>query len=528
MMPIEFPERFNMADYFLYHNLEEGRENKVCLHYQDQTFTYGEAARMSNRAGNALRDAGVEIEDRVLIVLPDCPEFVWAWFGAARIGAVITMVNPLLPADDYRYYLEYTRARVAVVHESFLKPFAEAALDAGYLRAILVVRNEDSVDGEVIVPPQSHVKFLSFDETVSSQTGVCRAADTHRDDIAIWLFTSGSTGHPKGAVHLQHDLPYNTEVFAKQTMGVNENDLTVSVPKLFFGYATGTNLLFPFSVGGATALFAERSTPEKMFAVIDRYRPTILTTVPTMINAMLNAEDAGAHDLSSIRFCYSAGEALPVELYHRWKEKFGVEICDGIGSAEMFHIYITNRPGDVKPASLGRIVAGYETRIVDAAGDEVAVDEMGTLRVKGDSAALCYWNAHEKSKETFAGDWCTTGDQFHVDAEGYYWYHGRTDDMLKVGGVFVAPSEIENCLMQHPAVMECAVVGHDEGDGLVKPKAFVVTRDGNEPGEVLATEIKQFVKSRIAVYKYPRWIEFVPSLPKNDRGKIDRKLLRAN
>jgi benzoate-CoA ligase family protein len=437
------------------------------------------------------------------------------------------MVNPLLPADDYRYYLEYTRARVAIVHESFLKPFAEAALDAGHLRAVLVVRNEGSVDEEVIVPQQSRVKFLLFDETVSSQAGVCRAANTHRDDIAIWLFTSGSTGHPKGAVHLQHDLPYNTEVFAKHTMGVNENDLTVSVPKLFFGYATGTNLLFPFAVGGATALFAERSTPEKMFAVIDRYSPTILTTVPTMINAMLNAEDAGAHDLSSIRFCYSAGEALPVELYHRWKEKFRVEICDGIGSAEMFHIYITNRPGDVKPASLGRIVKGYETRIVDAAGNEVAVNEMGTLRVKGDSAALCYWNAHEKSKETFAGDWCTTGDQFHVDAEGYYWYHGRTDDMLKVGGVFVAPSEIENCLMQHPAVMECAVIGHDEGDGLVKPKAFVVTRDGNQPGEALASEIKQFVKSRIAVYKYPRWIEFVPSLPKNDRGKIDRKLLKT-
>jgi benzoate-CoA ligase len=525
-MAIEFPERFNMADYFLYHNLEEGRDNKVCLYYQDQTFTYAEAARMSNRAGNALREGGVEIEDRVLIVLPDCPEFVWTWFGAARIGAVITMVNPLLPADDYRYYLDYTRARAAVVHESFLKPFTEATRDAEYLRSVLVVRNETAVDEEVLDTPPNRVSFFSFSEIVSSQPGVCQAADTRRDDIAIWLFTSGSTGHPKGAVHLQHDLPYNTEVFAKRTMGVDENDLTVSVPKLFFGYATGTNLLFPFAVGGATALFAERSTPERMFEVIDRYRPTILTAVPTMINAMLNAEDAASHDLSGIRFCYSAGEALPVELYHRWKEKFGVEICDGIGSAEMFHIYITNRPGDVKPASLGRIVEGYEAKIVDAAGNEVADGEMGTLRIKGDSAALCYWNAHEKSKETFAGDWCTTGDQFHVDQDGYYWYHGRTDDMLKVGGVFVAPSEIENCLLQHPAVMECAVIGHDEGDNLVKPKAFVVARDGSEAGEALADEIKQFVKSRIALYKYPRWIEFVASLPKNDRGKIDRKLLK--
>jgi benzoate-CoA ligase len=241
---------------------------------------------------------------------------------------------------------------------------------------------------------------------------------------------------------------------------------------------------------------------------------------------MLNAEDAGEHNLSCIRFCYSAGEALPPEIYHRWKQTFNVEICDGIGSAEMFHIYITNRPGDVKPGTLGRIVEGYEAKIVDAEGNEVSTGEMGTLKIKGDSAALCYWNAHEKSKETFAGDWCTTGDQFHLDPDGYFWYHGRTDDMLKVGGVFVAPAEIENCLLQHEAVRECAVVAHDVGDGLVKPRAFVVLRDGYESNEVVADEIKQFVKSRIALYKYPRWIEFVSSLPKNDRGKIDRKLLR--
>jgi benzoate-CoA ligase len=526
MTDVQFPERFNMADYFLYHNLEEGRENKVCLYFQDHTYTYGEAARMSNRTANLLRELGVEMEDRVLIVLPDCPQFVWTWFGAAHIGAVITMVNPLLPADDYRYYLEYTRAKVAIVHDSFLAPFAEAAQDSRYLRAALVVRNESGPNQEGFVPANSRAKFLSFEEAVGSQSVTCPVADTHRDDVAIWLFTSGSTGHPKGAVHLQHDLPYNTEVFARRTMGVNENDLTVSVPKLFFGYATGTNLLFPFAVGGATALFSERSTPEKLFEVIQRFRPTILTTVPTMINGMLNAEKAGDHDLSSIRFCYSAGEALPVELYHRWKETFGVEICDGIGSAEMFHIYITNRPGDVKPGSLGRIVEGYEAKVVDAEGNEVPTGDMGTLKIKGDSAALCYWNAHEKSKETFAGDWCTSGDQFHVDADGYYWYHGRTDDMLKVGGVFVAPSEIENCLLQHDAVLECAVIGHDDGDGLVKPKAFIVARENAAPNEDLADEIKQFVRSKLALYKYPRWIEFVASLPKNDRGKIDRKLLK--
>jgi len=561
-MPIEFPERFNMADYFLYHNLEEGRENKVCLYFEDQTFTYGETARMSNRAGNALREFGLDIEDRVLIVLPDCPEFVWTWFGAARIGAVITMVNPLLPAEDYKYYLDYTRARVAVIHESLLKTFNEAAAEAHYLHAVLVVGDREH-DHDIDLT-NDRLVWSSFGGAVLSADDECTAADTHRDDIAIWLFTSGSTGHPKGAVHLQHDLPFNTEVFAKRTMGVNENDLTVSVPKLFFGYATGTNLLFPFAVGGAIALFSERSTPEKLFEVIERYRPTILTTVPTMINSMLNATDASSRDLSSLRFCYSAGEALPIELYERWEKGLGVEICDGIGSAEMFHIYITNRPGDVKPGSLGKIVEGYEARIVDAEGNEVATDEMGTLKIKGDSAALCYWNAHEKSKETFAGDWCTTGDQFHVDNEGYYWYHGRTDDMLKVSGIFVAPAEIENCLLQHEAVLECAVIGNDSGDGLVKPKAFVVLREGvrtgSSPGPParqprwggssdrvdggssptlregatsqasveLAEELKEFVKSHLAPYKYPRWIEFVSSLPKNDRGKIDRKKLKQS
>src|SRR5207253_5711215 len=371
----------------------------------------------------------------------------------------------------------------------------------------------DAQDEEHLNFKNRDFQWSSFSGPVLSSSDECTPEKTHRDDIAIWLFTSGSTGHPKGAVHLQHDLPFNTEVYAKRTLKVNENDLTVSVPKLFFGYATGTNLLFPFAVGGATALFSERSTPEKMFEAIERYRPTILTTVPTMISAMLNIEGARTRDLSSIRFCYSAGEALPIELYHRWKQTFGAEICDGIGSAEMFHIYITNRPGDVQPGTLGRVVEGYEARIVDAEGKEVPTGEMGTLRIKGDSAALCYWNAHEKSKQTFAGDWCTSGDQLHVDADRYYWYHGRTDDMLKVGGVFVAPSEIENCLLQHEAVLECAVIGHDAGDGLVKPKAFIVARAERQPTDALADEIKQFVKSKIALYKYPRWIEFVPSLP---------------
>jgi len=367
----------------------------------------------------------------------------------------------------------------------------------------------------------------SFDDICARAPDRLVNADTHRDDPAIWLFTSGSTGKPKAAVHLQQDLPWNTERYAKQVMGLREDDLTVSVPKLFFGYATGTNLLFPFAVGGATALFSERSEAPTLFDVIERYRPTILTSVPTMIGAMLNAPGAAGRDLSSLRLVLSAGEALPPELYRRWKETFGVEILDGIGSAEMFHIYISNYPGDVVPGSLGRLVPGYDARIVGPDGADVPPGEAGTLWIKGESAAILYWQAHEKSKETLRGDWVVTGDHMRRDEGGYFWYEGRTDDMLKVGGIFVSPYEVENCLLQHPVVAECAVIGYKDRDGLIKPKAYVVPRD-RLGDDALARELQDFVKTRLAPFKYPRVVEFALSLPKNDRGKIDRRRLAAS
>jgi benzoate-CoA ligase len=508
-----FPERFNLAEYFLDHNLEAGREHKVCLRFGEERFTYGEVVRQANRAGNLLRELGAEIESRVLFALPDCPAFVACWFGAAKLGAVIAMVNPLLPAEEYAYYLDYTRARVFVVHESLVEGLRPVINQARYLKNVLVVGDE--AHG---LPHYNALAPQMPDELTT--------ADTHRDDPAIWLFTSGSTGKPKAAVHLQHDLPYNTECYAKQVLRMQADDVTVSVPKLFFGYATGTNLLFPFAVGAETALFAERSTPEKLFEMIARHRPTVLTSVPTMINAMVNAADAGAQDLSSLRVCISAGEALPPELYRRWKETFGVEILDGVGSAEMFHIYISNRFGDVREGCLGRLVPGYEAEIVGPDEQTLPDGEMGTLRVKGDSAALCYWHAHEKSKETFAGDWCTTSDQFTRDADGYFWYGGRTDEMLKVSGMYVSPTEVENCLLEHAAVRECAVVGFQDEDGLTKTKAFIVVNDGFAAGEELGREVRQFVKARLALHKYPRRVVFVESLPKNDRGKIDRRSLR--
>jgi benzoate-CoA ligase family protein len=517
--PMAFPERFNMAWYFLDRNVEEGRGDKRCLFWRDQAFTYREVQARANRLGNALRALGVGIEDRVLLVLPDRPEFAFAWFGAAKIGAVIAMVNPLLPGEDYLHYFEYTRAKVAVVDASTLDRLDPPRESFTHLRHLVVV-------GE----PGRHA---SFDEVCARASDRLENADTHRDDPAIWLFTSGSTGKPKAAVHLQQDLPWNTERYAKQVMGIREDDLTVSVPKLFFGYATGTNLLFPFAVGAATALFSERSEPKTLFEVIERYRPTILTSVPTMIGAMVNAATdgprSGIHspDLSSLRLVLSAGEALPPELYRRWKEAFGVEILDGIGSAEMFHIYISNSPGDVVPGSLGRLVPGYEARIARPDGEEAAPGEAGTLWIKGESAAILYWQAHEKSKEVLRGDWVVTGDHMRRDEGGYFWYEGRTDDMLKVGGIFVSPAEVENCLLQHPVVAECAVIGYKDPDGLIKPKAYVVPRD-RSGDDALARELQDFVKARLAPFKYPRVVEFAASLPKNDRGKIDRRRLASS
>ena len=537
---MEFPERFNMAWYFLDRNVEEGRGGKTCLHWRDESWTYAQVQAESNRFGNALRRLGIDVEDRVLIVLPDRPEFAFAWFGAAKVGAVIAMVNPLLPADDYVHYFEYSRARAAVVDASTLDRIGPLRGQLRYLRHLIVVGD-----------PGPH---LSFADECARSSDVLVNADTHRDDPAIWLFTSGSTGKPKAAVHLQQDLPWNTERYAKQVLGIREDDLTLSVPKLFFGYATGTNLLFPFAVGGATALFSERSEPGTLFDAIERYRPTILTSVPTMINAMLRlVEQGGAAphppetpsslrasesrvatsfgsvgkpDLSSLRFVLSAGEALPAELYRRWKDTFGVEILDGIGSAEMFHIYISNAPGDVTLGSLGRLVPGYEARIMDADGSECPDGEAGTLWVKGESAAVEYFQAHEKSKEVLRGDWVVTGDHMRRDPDGRYWYEGRTDDMLKVGGIFVSPFEVENCLLRHPQVAEAAVIGYKDAEGLIKPKAFVVCRDGAGAGEPLARELQEFVKKHLAPFKYPRVVEFATALPKNDRGKIDRKRLR--
>lgn len=508
-----FPERFNMADYFLDARVREGRGDRIAVAVGEERYTYRQVQARANRACNALRAEGIDLEDRVLLLLPDGIEFVDAWFGLLKAGAVFCMANPLLKEDDVDYLLGYTRARAVVAHASVLDGGGAAVARHPRCRARFVVGGR--ADG-----------WIEWEAALAAQPAEADNADTLRDDVAGWLFTSGTTGRPKGAVHFHDHFPFNTEVYAKGVLGLTEDDVFVAVSRLFFGYATGTNLMFPFAVGGTAVLFPDKPTVDRLFDHVERHGVTVLTNVPSMIRQMLDSERASTVDFSTVRMCLSAGEALPAELYERWVARFpGVEILDGIGSAEMFHIYITNHPGDVKLGSLGRLVRGYDARLVGADGRDVGVGEVGRLWVRGRSAALCYWGDQDKSRETFRADWCVTADLFRRDDGGYFFYEGRADDMLKVRGQFVSPLEIENCLATHPAVRECAVIGVEDDAGLVVPKAFVAVRDGVVTSDALAAELMAYVQDELARYKHPRLVAFVDALPRNDRGKIQRRAL---
>lgn len=509
-----FPETFNLAHYYLDARVEEGRGERVAVAVGDRSWTYADVQRRANRARDALARRGIGLEDRVLLLLFDGIAFVEAWFGVLKNGSVFCMANPLLPADDLDYLLGYTRCRAVIADTSTVERLAPLMPQHEACRVRMVVGAETAPDG-----------WERWEDALEDASDATANASTSRDDIAGWLFTSGTTGKPKGAVHFHRHFAFNTEVYAKRVLGLREDDVFVSVSRLFFGYGTGTNLMFPFAVGGKAVLFPDKPTADRLFDHIEAHGVTVLTNVPSMIRQMADSErDA---DLSTVRMCLSAGEALPPELVRRWLARWpNAEILDGIGSAEMFHIYITNRPGDVKLGSLGRIVEGYEARIVGPDGQDVPDGEIGRLHVKGDSTALCYWRDQDKSRATFHGDWCITADLFRRDAEGYYYYAGRADDMLKVRGQFVSPLELEGCLAEHPAVAECAVVGVDDGEGLTIPKAFVVLREGHAASEDLAAELQEHAKTRLTRYKFPREVAFVDALPRNDRGKIMRRQLR--
>ncbi|MEE8111068.1 MAG: benzoate-CoA ligase family protein, partial [bacterium] len=502
------PESYNASTTFIDDNLAAGRGDEVAIRYEGQTYTYGQVGQMMNRLGNALLSLGVQREQRVILLLLDSPEFAASFFGGMRIGAVPIPTNTLLKAADYRYLFNDSRVRVLIAHEALMGCIREIRAELKYLEHVIVVGEPQK--GEI-----------SYEELVEKQPEVLEPTETHKDEIAFWLYSSGSTGFPKGAVHLHHDMVYCSDLYARNVLDINENDRTFSVAKLFFAYGLGNNLYFPFRVGGSCVLYPHPPKPEEMFKVIDREKPTLFYCVPTMYAAMLQIKDAEERfDLSSLRLCVSAGEALPAELFNQWKERFGVEILDGIGSTEMLHIYLTNWAGRVKPGSSGSAVPGYDVKIVDEEGTPVPDGEVGNLWVMGESCSPFYWNKHAETKRAMRGEWFVSGDKYYRDEEGHYWYCGRSDDMLKVGGIWVSPVEVENTLIEHPAVLEAAVVGREDDDGLTKPKAYVVLAEGHTGSEDLAQEMMEFVRERIAAYKRPRWLEFLEALPKTATGKI--------
>ena len=516
---VTIPEQFNVADAFLDRHLREGRGDRVAIHYEGQRYTYAQIAELANRVGNGLLSLGVDLEQRIALLLLDSPQFAAAFFGAIKMGAVPVPLNTQLRPDDYRYMLNDSRARVLLIHASLWQTLSPLRPELPYLRHVVIVND---LGASVPLDSTTH----DFDDWTAHASPQLDLAPTSKDDSAFWLYSSGSTGFPKGCVHLQHDMIYCTEYYARSILEINEQDIMLSAAKLFFAYGLGNGLYFPFSVGAQAIHYPGRPLAATMFQLIERYCPTIFFGVPTLYASMLSLPDVARYNCSSLRLCVSAGEALPAELQQRWQATFNVPILDGIGSTEILHIFISNRPGDIRPGSSGKPVPGYRALLVDEQGHEVAQGETGNLLIAGDSIAACYWNKHEKTKATMHGYWIQTGDKYFQDSDGYFWYAGRSDDMLKVSGQWVSPVEIENTLIAHPAVLETAVVGAPDAQGLIKPKAFVVLKEGLTPTEELTEELKAFVKERLAPFKYPRTIAFLPELPKTATGKIQRFRLR--
>jgi benzoate-CoA ligase len=521
------PRVFNAASHFIDRHVRDGRGASMAIECGEEGVTYAQLAEGVNRVGNALRDTlDVRPEERVLLLLLDGPAFAYAFFGAIKIGAVPIPINTLWTAADYRYVLNDSRARVLIVSAELLPKIDEIpAADRLSLRRVVVAGHAEK-----------GAERIAFDDLLARGSATLDAEPTSCDTPAFWLYSSGSTGAPKGCVHLHHDMVICAELFAKGVLGIGAGDRCFSVAKLFFAYGLGNALYFPFAVGATSILWPGPPTPAHAYATIERHRPTLLFSVPTGYGMLLahrrpsTAAERGAgadFDLSSLRLAVSAGEALPASLYERFKQRFGVDIIDGIGSTEALHMFISNRPGAIRPGSSGLIVPGYEAAIRDEEKRPVTPGELGNLWVSGDSICAGYWNQHEKTNATIEGAWIRTGDKYTQDADGYYWYAGRADDMLKVGGLWVSPIEVENALVEHPAVRECGVVGRDDHDTLVKPMAFVVVNAGVEATEALGAELQQFVRSRLAEYKRPRWVAFVSELPKTATGKVQRFRLRA-
>ena len=511
---VTVPREYNAAVDLIERNLKAGRADKVAFRDGQSSLTYGALAERVDRCANALRSLGLEPEQRVLLILLDTFDFPVAFLGAIKAGIVPVPVNTLLTAAEYDFMLRDSRARALIVSDALYDKLAGVIADQPALRHVVV----SGADG--------HGR-TRFGDLLAKAEPRAAAAPTNADDICFWLYSSGSTGAPKGAVHLHSHLILTAELYAKPILGITEADTVFSAAKLFFAYGLGNALTFPMAVGASSLLLPERPTPAGVSRILKSGRPTIFYGVPTLYAALLAFPELPKREELALRRCVSAGEALPEEIGRRWTERMGVEILDGIGSTEMLHIFLSNRPGEVRYGTTGKPVPGYDVRLVGDDGNAADVGEVGELQISGPTSAPFYWNQRERSRTTFLGPWTRSGDKYVRDADGYFTYCGRTDDMLKVGGIYVSPFEVEAALTTHEAVLEAAVVGSPDEQKLVKPRAYVVVKPGVRPDGALAEALKFHVKSRLAPYKYPRWIEFIDELPKTATGKIQRFKLRA-
>ena len=509
---LEFATPFNAAVAFIDRHAGEGRGAKpAILTAAGEEVSYGRLAAEVSRYGNALKGLGIAAGERVLMVVKDCPEFFFVFWGAIKAGIVPVPLNTLLTAKDYAYTIDDSAAAAIVWSPEYNGAVREALAQADHAPAHLL--------------PQDLATALAMEASDSLEPYPSEAGDD-----CFWLYSSGSTGFPKGAIHRHRDMVVTSQQYGVDVLGVHEDDICFSAAKLFFAYGLGNGMTFPLWVGGTAVLAAERPTPQMTFDIFARFRPTLYFGVPTLYAAQLAAIDGGAAcDMASVRWCVSAGEALPADIFRRWREKTGTTILDGIGSTEALHIFISNRPDMQKPGTSGRTVPGYEARIVGEDGAPAAAGEAGALQIRGGSTARAYWNQPEKTAATMLdGGWLDTGDTYRIDGDGCYVYEGRSDDMMKVGGIWTSPVEIEACLIGHPKVLEAAIVGRADDAGLIKPEAWVVRADGVTDGAAaLQEELHSHVKANLAPYKYPRWWKFVDALPKTATGKIQRFKLRS-
>jgi benzoate-CoA ligase len=500
------PRAYNAAVDLVERNLAAGRASKPAFIDDAGSLTYAQLAERVDRAANALVALGIRREERIGIAMLDCCDWPALFLGAIKAGIVPVAMNTLLTPSDYEYQLRDSRAKALFVSEPLLKSFEGLELP----------------DLKHVVPA------AQLRELIGKQDPNAEAAPTTSDDMCFWLYSSGSTGAPKGTVHLHSHLLATADLYAKPILGIRESDVVFSAAKLFFAYGLGNALTFPMAVGATAVLMAERPTPDAVFRKLLTAKPSIFYGVPTLYAALLASPAFPKKEDLTLRVCTSAGEALPRNLGERWTEKTGTEILDGIGSTEMLHIFISNRPGEVRYGTTGKPVPGYEVRLVDEQGAVITKPgEMGELQISGPSSAIMYWNQREKTKSTFQGPWTRSGDKYTFDADGYYTYGGRSDDMLKVSGIYVSPVEVEAALISHDAVLEAAVVGMEDENKLTKPKAYVVLKPNASASDGLKVELQNHVKSRLAPHKYPRWIEFAKELPKTATGKIQRFKLRG-